>query len=147
MDNTLGVIGTAHIKILVSKDKCGSEEYFNEHCEYSIKVGSICDHRLLFTSLNARSPGSLSNSSIWRSSLIKHYKLGSQNTWLLGDVTCPLEPWLLTRLELSYNDRLRSSHNCIKQPALNASPKGAGCIISTNVPQTYMHVPYYIIYS
>ncbi|XP_054729655.1 putative nuclease HARBI1 [Anastrepha obliqua] len=126
MDNTLGVIGTAHIKILAPKDKFGSEEYFNEHGEYSIKVEGICDHRLLFTSLNARSPGSLSNSSIWRSSsarqfLIKHYKLGSRNTWLLGDVTYPLEPWLLTpvtprsRLELSYNDRNRRAHNCIKQ--------------------------------
>ncbi|XP_004520387.1 putative nuclease HARBI1 [Ceratitis capitata] len=127
LENIVGVIGTAHINLLSPTEKAGNASaYANEFNKNSIKVEGICDHRFLFTSLNARSPGSVKNSTIWHSTparefLSVQYKQAAENTFLLGDDTYPLEPWLLTplqeiknRADASYNERHSNAHNTIR---------------------------------
>ncbi|XP_036338949.1 putative nuclease HARBI1 [Rhagoletis pomonella] len=126
LDNIVGTIGTAHINILMPTEKNGASVYVNELGECTIKVEGICDYRLLFTSLNARGPGSVSTSTIWRNSptrqfLMSHNNEYSTNALLIGDIKYPLEPWLLTpvvraknRKDIVYNEKHRSAHNSIK---------------------------------
>ncbi|XP_054084425.1 putative nuclease HARBI1 isoform X2 [Zeugodacus cucurbitae] len=124
---TIGAIDCTHIGIVSppSTDAATPLSLFmNRKGFYSLNVEAVCDHRLLFTAVNMRYPGS--DSGIWTTSpthlhLISTYNIQS-DSWLLGDQGYPLEPWLLTPVaepvnarEVRYNKLHAKARNTIER--------------------------------
>ncbi|XP_054091718.1 putative nuclease HARBI1 [Zeugodacus cucurbitae] len=154
----IGAIDCAHIGIVSPPSTDPSTPlslFMNRKGFYSLNVEAVCDHRLLFTAVNARYPGSCHDSGIWTTSptrlhLISTYNIQS-DSWLLGDQGYALEPWLLTPVaepvnarEVRYNKLhakarntierafgvLKSRFRCLsKHPILHYSPEKAAMII------------------
>ncbi|XP_011868897.1 PREDICTED: putative nuclease HARBI1, partial [Vollenhovia emeryi] len=94
-----GVIDCTHVAIV--KPSIHEEVYSNHKGFHSINVQAVSSHDLEILSLNARFPGTVHDSFIWRHSAVRNemirlYESGDQATWLLGDSGYGLEPWLMT---------------------------------------------------
>ncbi|XP_031346743.1 putative nuclease HARBI1 isoform X2 [Photinus pyralis] len=124
---------------------------------YSLNVQIICNAQLKITNINARFPGSVHDSAIWQTSLVRRHLVNNyvgnrnQTTYLLGDSGYPLEPWLLTPIanpltdaERQFNRRHINIRNtvertigvlkqrfrcCLKHRTLHYSPERAAHII------------------
>ncbi|XP_036334491.1 putative nuclease HARBI1 [Rhagoletis pomonella] len=155
---TIGAVDGTHIGIIsptTTDARTPVSLFMNRKGFYSINVEAVWDHRLVFTVVNARYPGSCHDSGIWTTSptrmhLMRNYSTQS-DSWLLGDQGYPLEPWLLTPVaesshcrEIKYNKMhakarntierafgvLKSRFRCLsKHRILNYSPERAATII------------------
>ncbi|XP_054088203.1 putative nuclease HARBI1 [Zeugodacus cucurbitae] len=126
---TIGAIDCTHIGIVSPPNTDATtplSHLMNRIGFYSLNVEAFCDHRLLFTAVNARYPLSCHDSGIWTTSptrlhLISTYNIQS-DSWLLGDQGYPLEPWLLTPVaepsnarDVRYNKSHAKARNTIKR--------------------------------
>ncbi|KAK4885277.1 hypothetical protein RN001_001548 [Aquatica leii] len=75
--------------------------FLNRKGYYSLNVQIICNANLKILAVNARYPGSVHDSAIWITNVIRRevknmHLNGNTNSWLIGDSGYPLEPWLMT---------------------------------------------------
>ncbi|XP_049315330.1 putative nuclease HARBI1 [Bactrocera dorsalis] len=126
---TIGAIDCTHIGIVSPSTTDATTPlslFMNRKGFYSLNVEAVCDHRLLFTAVNARYPGSCHDSGIWTTSPTRMHLTNTYNTqsdsWLLGDQGYPLEPWLLTPVaepsnarEVRYNKLHAKARNTIER--------------------------------
>ncbi|MBN3301905.1 HARB1 nuclease, partial [Amia calva] len=106
----IGAIDCTHIPI---RAPLGEHEgdYVNRKSFHSINVQMTCDHHLMVTSLEARCPGSVHDSCIFRvSTLGQRFEQGRFDGLLLGDRGYPCLRYLMTpypdtetREQLKYN--------------------------------------------
>ncbi|XP_054722629.1 putative nuclease HARBI1 [Uloborus diversus] len=105
--NFPGVIGTidcTHVRIVAPAEdstEIRQMSFFSRKGFHSLNVQLIADDSLLIRSANARYPGSVHDSFIWKNCIVRSHltslrNQGRRNFWLLGDSGYPLEPWLLT---------------------------------------------------
>ncbi|XP_055712138.1 putative nuclease HARBI1 [Phlebotomus papatasi] len=127
--NILGTLDCTHVAI--SKPWSSDIEHHPRHYRnrkkyYSINVEACCTSDLIFTSVNARYPGAVHDSSIWVMSPVREYL--QQNfdlnnpLFLLADCGYPTEPWLLTPyiephedFQSFYNMKHKQARKCIEQ--------------------------------
>ncbi|XP_018568602.1 putative nuclease HARBI1 [Anoplophora glabripennis] len=80
---------------------------------YSLNVQIVCSAHLKILNINARFSGSVHDSAIWQSSLVRTHLSNNfgqnrnQFTYLLGDSGYSLEPWLLTPIAQPENNSER----------------------------------------
>lgn len=106
--NIIGVVDC--IPVLIQKPHAEDHSlYLNRKKEYAINVQLVCDSELYILDAVVHWPGSLPNSVIWshsnlRSFLQENTSLMPNKSFILGDCSYPLEPWLL----VPYEDCIRS---------------------------------------
>lgn len=119
--------------------------FLNRKGYYSLNVQIICNANLKILAVNARYPGSVHDSAIWMTSVIRRevenmHLNGNTNCWLIGDSGYPLEPWLMTPInsphltmpEARYNRAHKSVRNVIER--LNGVLKGRfRCLLKDRV--------------
>ncbi|XP_060788945.1 putative nuclease HARBI1 [Neoarius graeffei] len=92
----IGAIDCTHIRISAPLGE-HEADYVNRKSFHSINVQMTCDHQSMITSLDARWPGSVHNSRIFReSSLAAGFEEGRFDGILLGDRGYPCLKHLLT---------------------------------------------------
>lgn len=122
----IGCIDCTHIAIVRPKEH--EEAYANHKGFHSINVQAVASHDLEILSINARFPGTVHDSFIWKNSavreeMIRLWDSGNRSTWLLGDSGYPLEPWLMTPIinapeesaEARYTQCHSSTRNCVER--------------------------------
>lgn len=157
----IGAIDCTHIRI--HSPKIEYEQYpgilfYNRKFFYSMNAQCIVGANLKLLAINARYPGSVHDSAIWSTSLIRRhlqncFQNGERSSWLLGDSGYPLEPWLMTPVGgrnhdihvANYNRAHRSIRNiverfngifkskfrcCLAERALHYEPEKATRIIN-----------------
>ncbi|XP_071439217.1 putative nuclease HARBI1 [Hetaerina americana] len=124
MRRILGCVDATHIGIVKPSEH--EEGYYNSQGFHSLNVQAICSCDMEFLSINARYPGSVHESFVWRQSAVREEMLRlwdtGETSWLIGDSEYPLEPWILTPIanasedtaEGSYNQSLRQTMACVK---------------------------------
>ncbi|XP_054724465.1 putative nuclease HARBI1 isoform X2 [Uloborus diversus] len=102
----VGAVDCSHIEIITPPSKSviyPRQIFCNESGTYSLNVQLVCDAQLRILNCNAKFPGSVKNSEVWNKSAVRRVmeKLHSsdQKSWLLGDNSYPLEPWLMTPIQ------------------------------------------------
>ncbi|XP_031333706.1 putative nuclease HARBI1 [Photinus pyralis] len=134
----IGAIDCTHVAIIAPPHEdphYPGMVFLNRKGYCSINVQIICNANLRILAINSRFPGSVHDSAIWSTSLIRRHLIamhdeGNQNSWLIGDSGYPLEPWLLTPVaginltdpERRYNMGHKSVRNVIER--LNGVLKG-----------------------
>ncbi|XP_017469052.1 PREDICTED: putative nuclease HARBI1 [Rhagoletis zephyria] len=126
LDGAIGAIDCTHIAVIGPKDH--EEAYINHHGYHSINVQMVCDPNLKILNVNARFPGARHDAYIWNASAVpramkRAYDRGDHNTFLIGDLGYPLEPWLMTPLsnqregspQFRYNEALCKARNCVER--------------------------------
>lgn len=126
LPNAIGCIDCVHIAIISppTVDPIRPARlYRNRKIYYSINVEATCDADMIFTSVNARFPGSTHDSGIWLVSPVR--RLMRQNRsdhFLIGDSGYPLEPVLFnpiadpaTRQEHKFNKLHKAARNTIER--------------------------------
>ncbi|XP_063226847.1 putative nuclease HARBI1 [Bacillus rossius redtenbacheri] len=156
----MGAVDCTHVLII---SPTGDEEavYVDRKHNHSHNVQLICNYDMLVMDVNARYPGSTHDAAIWRlcnvkRTLMRRYRNGDTNSWILGDSGYPLEPWLLTPIlhapdgtpESRYttghcsarcaiercNGLLKSRFRCLsKARQLNYAPHTAALIVNACV--------------
>lgn len=157
----IGIIDGTQIKIQApptEHDLYPGILFYNRKGYYSINTQIICGADYKILNVNARYPGSVHDSGIWATSMIRNHLLenfndGDRSSWILGDSGYPLEPWLMVPIkrnnlniaEQSYNRSLRRIRNtvertigmfksrfrcCLGHRALHYNPVKAAKIIS-----------------
>uniref|UniRef100_A0A3B3RIH0 Putative nuclease HARBI1 n=1 Tax=Paramormyrops kingsleyae TaxID=1676925 RepID=A0A3B3RIH0_9TELE len=104
----LGIIDCTHIPISAPLGE-HEGDYVNRKSIHSINVQMTCDHQLMVTSLDARWPGSVHDSRIFRESILSQ-RFEEGKGMLLGDRGYPCLKHLvtpypdpLTRLQIQFN--------------------------------------------
>lgn len=90
----IGVVACTHVKIV--KPTNHGDEYVNRKGFTSINVQCTCNVKEEFTSVDARWPGSVHKSRIWKNSLIRENVKGFEHCMMLGESGYAIEPWLVT---------------------------------------------------
>lgn len=95
----LGLVDCTHVPLAALKNDI-EIAYINRKGFHSINVQIISDANNLIRSVNARYPGSLHDSFIWKNSQVfthlqRQYSAGIYDEYLFGDSGYPLQPWLL----------------------------------------------------
>ena len=91
----IGALDCTHVKIM--KPANHGDEFINRKGLPTINVQATCNAREMFTSVNAKWPGSVHDSRIWKTSnecVVMSRGIG--NALLLGDEGYGIMPWLLT---------------------------------------------------
>ncbi|KAK0178116.1 hypothetical protein PV328_002095 [Microctonus aethiopoides] len=97
--NILGVIDCMQIRI--KKPPVDARDYYNRQKFYSISLEAIVDSDLRFTNVYCGSPGFLTDTQVFRKSMLFHIASSQssimfpRNTFLIGDSAYPSLPWLV----------------------------------------------------
>uniref|UniRef100_UPI0037E7A495 putative nuclease HARBI1 n=1 Tax=Semicossyphus pulcher TaxID=241346 RepID=UPI0037E7A495 len=93
--NVIGCVDGTHIPIRAPSENEG--DYVNRKSIHSINVQIICDASHLITNVEAKWPGSVHDSRVYRESTVSHrMERGKYDGYLLGDRGYPCRPTLLT---------------------------------------------------
>uniref|UniRef100_UPI003AABFF53 putative nuclease HARBI1 n=1 Tax=Centroberyx gerrardi TaxID=166262 RepID=UPI003AABFF53 len=148
--SVIGAIDCTHVRIQAPSGPVEAD-YVNRKSFHSLNVQMICDGSCLISSIEAKWPGSVHDSRIFRaSSLSQRFAQGEFNGALLGDRGYPCMPYLLTpypepateaerafdhahpktraRIEMVFG-QLKSRFQCLK--SLRVTPDRACDIIIT----------------
>ena len=90
----IGAIDCTHVEI--EKPRLFGDEYVNRKNYCSINVQGICDQNNVFINIDARWPGSVHDSRIWKNSSVREIMRRTTNTVLLGDSGYGIMPYLMT---------------------------------------------------
>lgn len=120
--NTFGCIDCTHVEIKAPGRHHFPDEYINRKGWYSINVQAICDVNCHFIDVEARWPGSVHDSRIFKNSdIAKRLLRRDVNGILLGDSGYSLTPFLLvpysnasTSIQENFNRRHRSTRVLIE---------------------------------
>ncbi|KAK4871968.1 hypothetical protein RN001_016092 [Aquatica leii] len=95
----LGAIDCTHVK-MISPGGDNAELYRNRKGWFSINVQAVCDASLKITNIVARWPGSVHDSRIFNTSLLRAKLEAGEygNAWLIGDSGYACKSYLLTPL-------------------------------------------------
>ncbi|CAH1371330.1 unnamed protein product [Tenebrio molitor] len=131
LPGVLGCIDCTHIEIFpppYAHPTHPAQVFINRKHRHSINCQIICDSELNITAINARYPGSTHDAAIWMMSnvkvqLMRRYRNGDNNSFLLGDSGYPLEPFLMTPIvgappntpEYRYTQTHGRIRNCIER--------------------------------
>jgi hypothetical protein len=98
MPGAIGAIDCSHFQILKPSAQNKGDEYINRKIYPSINVQATCNANEVFTSVDARWPGSVHDSRIFRNSDIYQVLKSTQayGHYLIGDSGYGIAPWLLT---------------------------------------------------
>ncbi|KAK0152189.1 putative nuclease HARBI1 [Merluccius polli] len=95
LPNVLGCIDGTHVPITAPSENEG--DYVNRKSFHSINVQIICDAACIITNVEAKWPGSVHDSRIYRECrLSNRFARGEFDGYLLGDHGYPCQPSLLT---------------------------------------------------
>ncbi|KAB0797450.1 hypothetical protein PPYR_08444 [Photinus pyralis] len=124
----IGCIDCTQVAIIAPKTEDPEMPGVVFYCRKQYYSLNICNTKLKILNINARFPGSVHDSAIWQTSLVRRHLVnnfrgnGRQMTYLLGDAGYPLEPWLLTPIanpvtnsEREYNRRHKTIRNIIER--------------------------------
>ncbi|XP_053382450.1 putative nuclease HARBI1 [Mercenaria mercenaria] len=123
--SVIGCIDGTHVKI-ISPGYPDEAAFVNRKHQHSINVQATCDHKGMFTSINACWPGSCHDSHILRVSNVGRYleahHQDPERGYLLGDSGYPCRPFLLTpflqpgnETEERYNRAHISTRNLVER--------------------------------
>lgn len=98
----IGALDCTHIRI--QKPAVHGDEYINRKGVPSLNIQATCDQNYTFTSIEARWPGSVHDSRIWRNSPVRQLMQRTTHTVLLGDSGYGIQPWLMTPFINPVND-------------------------------------------
>lgn len=131
MRGIIGVIDGTHVEIIAPPRTDVDHPpfvYINRKGKHSINVMLICDANQKLLAIDARYPGSVHDSAIFRTSEVRNhlrnkYNMGQRGSYLIGDSGYGSEPWLLTPFlqtqqntpEERYNTLLKSARNVIER--------------------------------
>lgn len=94
IQGAIGALDCTHIRI--TKPQFHGEEYLNRKNFYSINVQATCNHKEIFTSVDASWPGSVHDNRVWRNSdTCRNFSGNNNEACLLGDQGYGITPWLL----------------------------------------------------
>ncbi|KAI8128787.1 putative nuclease HARBI1 [Lucilia cuprina] len=122
----VGCVANTHVRIKTPVKEI-RHLYKNNKGFTSLNVMMICDHNMLITYLDAKQPGSYQNNYVWEQSsadnyLRTNYLQNKINTWLIGDSSYHLLPYLMTpytnpqdAYHHLYNEKHRDIRKTIKQ--------------------------------
>lgn len=134
----LGALDCTHITIIkpnIQEAEHHPRHYRNRKKFYSINVEATCDSELLFTSVNARFPGSSHDSLIWSKSPVRaalRDRFDQFNPkFLLADCGYPGEPWLLTPYGENENEAFQKNFNKKQIAARSCIERAFGVLKST----------------
>ncbi|XP_063887842.1 putative nuclease HARBI1 isoform X2 [Scylla paramamosain] len=93
--SVIGVVDCTHVPIRGPRN---GHTYLNKKKKYSLNVQVVTDGKMRIISFNARFPGSMCNSYVWRESQLRKQFTDGRfgDSVLLGDSSFPLEPFLMT---------------------------------------------------
>lgn len=99
----IGIVDSTHVGLVAppTGGVYSLNSFQNKKGYFSMNIQLVCDPDFMIHDVCAEFPGSVPDSDVWRSSpvceLFNSGKPGTNGeTWLLGDSSNPLEPWLLT---------------------------------------------------
>lgn len=95
----IGLVDCTHLPLAALKKEI-EIPYVNRKGFHSLNAQIIGNVKNLILNINARYPGSIHDSIIWRNSKVlshleQRYNVGIYDEYLFGDSGYPLEPWLL----------------------------------------------------
>ncbi|KAJ8278362.1 hypothetical protein GJAV_G00086800 [Gymnothorax javanicus] len=93
--NVIGALDCTHIRI-VRPSGAHEGDFVNRKSFHSINVQMICNADCLFTNIEAKWPGSVHDSRIFRATTIQRLSQGEFSGLLLGDKGYACQPFLLT---------------------------------------------------
>ncbi|XP_054635325.1 putative nuclease HARBI1 [Dunckerocampus dactyliophorus] len=92
----LGAIDCMHVPLRSSLGE-NEGDFLNSKSFHSLNVQMTCDHNCMVTSIDAKWPGSVHDSRIFReSTLCQGFQQGMFSGLLLGDQAYPCQPYLMT---------------------------------------------------
>ncbi|KAJ3654524.1 hypothetical protein Zmor_013707 [Zophobas morio] len=158
----IGCIDGTHVEIItppITDVDHPPHVYIDRNGVHSINVMLICDSNCKILACDARFPGSVHDSAIFRVSDIRNnlrmcFENGDDTSWLIGDSGYGQEPWLFTPIPVvapgspqeRYNQLLRSTRNPIERT--NGILKGRfRCLIKHRVLHFHPVQAAYIIYA
>jgi hypothetical protein len=113
MPGAIGAIDCSHFQILKPSIQNKGDEYINRKAYASFNVQATCNSKDEFTSVDARWPGSVHDSRIFRNSDIYQVLKTTQNLghYLLGDSGYGIAPWLMTPFDLRTTSLTERAYN------------------------------------
>ncbi|XP_052760293.1 putative nuclease HARBI1 [Mya arenaria] len=122
--SVISAVDGTHVRIQTPSDD--EEQCVNRKHFHSINVQASCDHRGVFTSINAIWPGSTHDAHVFRTSELFHFMEthhhGLEDGILLGDSAYPCKPYMLTpylhpanEAQQHFNDAHCSTRNVIER--------------------------------
>jgi len=93
----IGALDCTHIRI--TKPSVNGDDSVNRKQYPSINVQATCDALERFTSVNAKWPGSVHDSRIWKNSLECGFMQTTSDCILIADSGYGIAPWLITPYE------------------------------------------------
>lgn len=127
----LGCIDGSHVAIVpppATDEDHPPHVFLNRKGFYSLNVMVISDSNCRILACDARFPGSVHDSAVWkiqqvRNHLKQEYNNGDSTSILIGDSGYGLEPWLFTPFsvvvngtpEARFNELLRSTRNVVER--------------------------------
>lgn len=109
----IGAIDCTHVEI--EKPRQFGDEYVNRKNYASINVQAICDQNYVFMNIDARWPGSVHDSRIWKNSSAHEMMQRTTNTVLLGDSGYGIMPYLMKPFSIVENAEQAAFNRLLKK--------------------------------
>ncbi|XP_052260728.1 putative nuclease HARBI1 [Dreissena polymorpha] len=118
--SVIAAIDGTHVRIIAPHEH--EEQYVNRKHYHSVNVQATCDHRGVFTSINATWPGSTHDAHVFRTSVLSDYleahHHGLEDGIVLGDSAYPCRKFLMTPYlhpAQMFNDAHAKTRNVIER--------------------------------
>ncbi|WAR15080.1 HARB1-like protein [Mya arenaria] len=143
--SVISAVDGTHVRIQTPSDD--EEQCVNRKHFHSINVQASCDHRGVFTSINAIWPGSTHDAHVFRTSELFHFMEthhhGLEDGILLGDSAYPCKPYMLTpylhpeRAFGVLKRRFHILHTEIRMKPLKVSKIVVCCVVLHNLAKLW----------